>query len=172
MAAMELSGKTPMLIAVDGMAAGAIAVADTIKNGSADAVKALRGMGLDVIMITGDNRPTAEAVARRVGIKRVLAEVLPDGKSLEIKRLQQEEKKVAGMVGVLDPGAHEHARVDRGEERGNPENPQDAGKPVTGRVSRGHGSARAERRRAAPRAEANDGAARRWRRRAPATAAR
>src|SRR5205085_4888087 len=92
-------GKTPMFVAIDNRATGIIAVADEIKPESKAAVAAFNRMGLEVVMITGDNRPTAEAVARRVGIKRVLAEVLPDGKSLEIKRLQQEEKKVAGMVG-------------------------------------------------------------------------
>ena len=92
-------GKTPMFITVDNRPAGIIAVSDEIKPESKEAVEAFKRIGLEVVMITGDNRPAAEAVARRVGIKRVLAEVLPEGKSLEIKRLQQEEKKVVGMVG-------------------------------------------------------------------------
>ena len=92
-------GKTPMFVAIDNRATGIIAVADEIKPESKAAVAAFNRMGLEVVMITGDNRPTAEAVAKHVGIKRVLAEVLPEGKSLEIKRLQQEEKKVVGMVG-------------------------------------------------------------------------
>ncbi|MDQ3817458.1 MAG: heavy metal translocating P-type ATPase [Acidobacteriota bacterium] len=92
-------GKTPMFVAIDNRAAGIIAVADEIKPESKEAVEAFKRMGLEVVMITGDNRPTAEAVARSVGIERVLAEVLPEGKSLEIKRLQQEEKRVVGMVG-------------------------------------------------------------------------
>jgi Cu+-exporting ATPase len=92
-------GKTPMFVAVDNQLAGIIAVADEIKPDSKEAIQALQGMGLEVLMITGDNRPTAEAVAKRVGIRRVLAEVLPAGKSLEVKRLQQEEKRIVGMVG-------------------------------------------------------------------------
>jgi Cu+-exporting ATPase len=97
-AALALEGKTPMYAAIDGRLAGILSVADEIKPESKAAIAALQGMGLEVLMMTGDNRPTAEAVARRVGIKRVLAEVLPEGKALEVKRLQQ-EKKLVGMVG-------------------------------------------------------------------------
>ncbi len=99
--AEELSaqGKTPMYAAVDGRLAGLVAVADRVKAGSKEAVAALKGMGLEVVMMTGDNRRTAEAVAAEVGITRVLAEVLPAGKADEIKRLQREEKRVVGMVG-------------------------------------------------------------------------
>ncbi|MFN3648559.1 MAG: heavy metal translocating P-type ATPase [Armatimonadota bacterium] len=91
-------GKTPMLAAVDGAAAGILAVADTVKESSPAAVAALRRMGLEVAMITGDNRRTAEAVARQVGIDRVLAEVLPEHKAEQVKQLQSEGKVVA-MVG-------------------------------------------------------------------------
>jgi Cu+-exporting ATPase len=91
-------GKTPMFAAIDGKFAGIVAVADTIKPESKDAIRALQNLGLEVVMMTGDNRRTAEAVANEVGIKRVLAEVLPEGKSGEIKRLQS-EKKTVGMVG-------------------------------------------------------------------------
>lgn len=91
-------GKTPMFIALDGNAAGIIAVADTVKEDSAEAIKALQGMGIEVVMITGDNRRTAEAIARKVGITRVLAEVLPEDKANNIQQLQAEGKKVA-MVG-------------------------------------------------------------------------
>ena len=91
-------GKTAMYIAVDGRPAGAVAVADTVKDGSARAIRTLRALGLEVVMITGDNRRTAEAVARQVGIKRVFAEVLPQDKALEVRRLQDEGKLVA-MVG-------------------------------------------------------------------------
>ncbi|MCY7376334.1 MAG: heavy metal translocating P-type ATPase [Pyrinomonadaceae bacterium] len=91
-------GKTPMFAAFDGKFAGIVAVADTIKPESKDAIRALQNLGLEVVMMTGDNRRTAEAVANQVGIKRVLAEVLPEGKSGEIKRLQA-EKKLVGMVG-------------------------------------------------------------------------
>ncbi len=91
-------GKTAILIAIDGQPAGLVAVADTLKPESVAAIRVLREMGLEVAMLTGDNRRTAEAVAREVGIDRVLAEVLPEDKSLEIRRLQDEDKLV-GMVG-------------------------------------------------------------------------
>jgi Cu+-exporting ATPase len=91
-------GKTPMFIALDGKAAGIIAVADTVKEDSAEAIAALQKMGIEVVMITGDNRRTAEAIARRVGVTRVLAEVLPEDKAKNVQLLQAEGKKVA-MVG-------------------------------------------------------------------------
>ncbi|MAT43730.1 MAG: copper-translocating P-type ATPase [Anaerolineaceae bacterium] len=92
------NGKTPMFIAVDGNAAGIIAVADTVKEDSKEAISALHKMGIEVVMITGDNRRTAEAIARQVGVDRVLAEVLPEDKAHNIHLLQAEGKKVA-MVG-------------------------------------------------------------------------
>jgi len=91
-------GKTPMLVAIDGAFAGIIAVADPIKESSRGAIEQLHRLGLEVAMMTGDNRATAQAIARQVGIERVLAEVLPEGKSAEIKKLQAEGKIVA-MVG-------------------------------------------------------------------------
>ncbi|GIW53590.1 MAG: copper-translocating P-type ATPase [Gemmatimonadales bacterium] len=91
-------GKTPMFVAVDGRVRGVIAVADTLKEDSASAVRALQRMGLEVVMLTGDNERTARAIARRVGIDRVLAEVLPDAKARQVHLLQAEGKRVA-MVG-------------------------------------------------------------------------
>ncbi len=91
-------GKTPMYAALDGKLAGIIAVADTVKGSSKAAVESLHRMGIEVAMITGDNQKTAEAIARQVGIDRVLAEVLPQDKSNEVKKLQSEGRKVA-MVG-------------------------------------------------------------------------
>jgi Cu+-exporting ATPase len=95
---LSSQGKTPMYLAVDGEVAGIIAVADTLKENSKEAVKALHRMGLEVVMLTGDNERTAKAIAHQIGIDRVLAEVLPEAKAKEIKRLQAEGKKV-GMVG-------------------------------------------------------------------------
>ncbi|MDD4699544.1 MAG: heavy metal translocating P-type ATPase [Oscillospiraceae bacterium] len=91
-------GKTPMYIAMNNKISGIIAVADVVKESSAEAIKKLQKMGIEVAMITGDNRKTAEAIAIQVGINRVLAEVLPQDKSNEVKKLQAEGKKVA-MVG-------------------------------------------------------------------------
>lgn len=95
---LEGQGKTAMLVAVGGRYAGLIAVADTIKDTSKEAIKRLKGMGLTVVMITGDNRRTAEAIAAEAEIEHVVAEVLPEGKAEEIKKLQAQGKKVA-MVG-------------------------------------------------------------------------
>lgn len=91
-------GSTPIVIAADGTIIGVIGVADEIRHEAAGAVATLREMGLDVVMLTGDNQRTAEAVARQVGITRVVAEVLPQGKAAEIKRLQ-ESGELVGMVG-------------------------------------------------------------------------
>ncbi|WP_160720590.1 heavy metal translocating P-type ATPase [Bacillus sp. USDA818B3_A] len=95
---LEKQGKTAMLVAIDGRFAGIVAVADTIKETSKEAISRLHSMGLDVVMITGDNTQTAQAIANQVGIKKVIAEVLPEGKAEEVKKLQQAGKKVA-MVG-------------------------------------------------------------------------
>ena len=91
-------GKTPMFVAVEGRAAGIVAVADVPKESSARAIRTLRGMGLEVVMVTGDNRRTAQAIAAQVGLDRVLAEVLPQDKAEAVKKLQAEGRKVA-MVG-------------------------------------------------------------------------
>ncbi|WP_434704700.1 copper-exporting P-type ATPase CopA [Bacillus atrophaeus] len=98
MSALEGEGKTVMLVSVDGEPAGLIAVADTIKETSREAVKRLMSMGLEVIMMTGDNRKTAEAIAKEAGITRVIADVRPEQKAEEIFRLQQTGSRVA-MVG-------------------------------------------------------------------------
>jgi P-type Cu+ transporter len=96
--ALATSGKTPMFVAVGGRTAGLMAVADTVREESRDAIQRLHRLGLEVAMITGDNHRTAEAIARELGIDRVLAEVRPEDKADEVKRLQAEGRKV-GMVG-------------------------------------------------------------------------
>ncbi|SDE37806.1 Cu+-exporting ATPase [Paenibacillus sp. UNCCL117] len=95
---LEETGKTAMLVAIDGRYAGIVAVADTIKETSREAVRRLQSLGIDVIMITGDNERTARAIAAEAGIGQVLAEVLPEGKAAEVRKLQESGKKVA-MVG-------------------------------------------------------------------------
>ena len=95
---LAYEGKTPMYMAIDGQLAGIIAVADTVKESSHKAIQTLHEMGIKVAMITGDNRKTAEAIARQVGIDIVLAEVLPADKANEVKKLQATGEKV-GMVG-------------------------------------------------------------------------
>ena len=102
-------GKTPMFVAVEGRAAGVVGVADTLKEDSAEAVRALQRMGVEVVMLTGDNERTARAIARQVGIERVLAEVLPEEKARQVERLQaggrggkgrgQGGARLVGMVG-------------------------------------------------------------------------
>lgn len=96
--ALEEEGKTAMILAYGGETLGVIAVADTLKEYSAEAVSILEKMGVEVAMLTGDNRRTANAIAKQLGIKRVLAEVLPGEKVEEVKKLQMEGKKV-GFVG-------------------------------------------------------------------------
>lgn len=95
---LEREGKTAMLIAINKEYAGIVAVADTVKDTSKAAIARLKKMGLDVVMITGDNTQTAQAIAGQVGIEHVIAEVLPEGKAEEVKKLQAQGKKVA-MVG-------------------------------------------------------------------------
>jgi Cu+-exporting ATPase len=95
---LAAEGKTSVFAAVDGKLAGIIAVADPVKPEAKEALADLQRQGIEVVLMTGDNRRTAEAVARQVDIKRVLAEVLPEGKAAEVKRLQA-ERRVVGMVG-------------------------------------------------------------------------
>lgn len=98
MSRLEETGKTAMLVAIDNRYTGIVAVADTVKETSKAAISRLKEMGIQVIMITGDNERTAKAIAAQVGIEHVLAEVLPEGKAEEVKKLQASGKKVA-MVG-------------------------------------------------------------------------
>jgi P-type Cu+ transporter len=95
---LESDGKTVMFVAVEGQPAGLVAVADTLKASAAEAIQRLHQLGLQTVMITGDNQRTAEAIARQVGIDRVLAEVLPQDKAAEVKKMQATGQKVA-MVG-------------------------------------------------------------------------
>jgi P-type Cu+ transporter len=95
---LQQEAKTAIWLAVDGQAQGLIAVADTVKEGSREAVATLKKMGLTVVMMTGDNQATAQAIAAEVGIDRVLAEVLPGDKAAEVARLQK-EGYIVGMVG-------------------------------------------------------------------------
>ena len=98
METLERDGKTAMLISITGQIAGVVAVADTVKETSKEAIARMHKLGLEVIMLTGDNERTADAIAKEVQIDQVIAEVLPDQKSDEIKKLQAQGKKVA-MVG-------------------------------------------------------------------------
>ncbi len=109
---LEDEGKTAMLVAIDGEIAGIVAVADTLKPDSAAAIREIRELGIETAMITGDNERTAAAIAREVGINRVLAEVLPDGKVAEIEKLQKEYGTV-GMVGdgINDAPALKQANI-------------------------------------------------------------
>ena len=111
-AALGEQAKTPLYAAVDGNLAAIIAVADALKEGSVEAIKALQAIGLETAMLTGDNRRTADAIAGDIGIDRVMAEVLPDQKADEIKRLQAEGKKVAFVGdGINDAPALAQADV-------------------------------------------------------------
>ena len=92
-------GKTPMFIGIDGSLAGIIAVADTVKENSAKAVSALHKMGIEVVMLTGDNERTAKAIAKQVGIDRVVSDVLPEGKANVVKEIQKRKGKKVAMVG-------------------------------------------------------------------------
>ena len=116
--ALSDAGKTPVFVAIDGAFAGVIAIADPVKEGSRAAIARLHALGLEVIMLTGDQRRTAEAIAREVGVDRVLAQVLPEGKNEEIKKLQASGKLVA-MVGDGINDAPALAQADIGIAMGN-----------------------------------------------------
>jgi Cu+-exporting ATPase len=106
-ARLQAEAKTAMLVSVDGNVEGVIAVADTLKENSAEAIDDLHRMGLKVAMITGDNQMTAEAIARQVGIDQVLAEVLPEGKASEVKSLQSAGLKSASIVAMVGDGIND-----------------------------------------------------------------
>ena len=109
MARLQSEAKTAVLVAVDGHVAGIIAVADTIKESSKDAISDLHQMGLRVVMITGDNLKTAEAIAKQVGIEQVLAEVPPEGKSSEIRKLQSmnDDRRTPTVVAMVGDGVND-----------------------------------------------------------------
>jgi Cu+-exporting ATPase len=99
LARLEDEAKTAMLVAADGEALGLVAVADTVKEGSIEAIRQMEEIGLSVVMITGDNQRTAEAIGKQVGLQRIVARVLPGDKASQVKALQQESSAVVGMVG-------------------------------------------------------------------------
>ena len=106
---LQSEAKTAMLVAVDGKVQGVIAVADTLKESSKEAIEELHRMGLKVAMITGDNQKTAEAIAKQVGIDHVLAEVLPEGKSAEVKKLQLPDSpsSAANVIAMVGDGVND-----------------------------------------------------------------
>ena len=104
---LQSEAKTAMLVAIDGRVEGVIAVADTVKDNSKEAIDELHRMGLKVVMITGDNQKTAEAIAKQVGIDEVLAEVLPEGKSSEVRKLQASNSQTTNIIAMVGDGVND-----------------------------------------------------------------
>jgi Cu+-exporting ATPase len=111
---LEIQGKTAVLTAIDNKLAGVIALADTIKDNAKQAIDSLKSMGIEVVMLTGDNERTAKAVASKLGIDRVIAQVLPQEKEQVISKLKEQEKKIVAMVGDGINDAPALARADLG----------------------------------------------------------
>lgn len=114
LAVFEKEGKTAVLVAIDNTLSGIIAISDTIKENAKDAIKALKSKGIEVIMLTGDNKRTANAVASKLGINKVIAEVLPHQKEEVVAKLKTKEGKVVAMVGDGINDAPALARADLG----------------------------------------------------------
>ena len=111
---LEAEGKTAVLVSIDSKLSGIIALADTIKENAKDAIDSLKSTGIEVIMLTGDNERTANSIASKLGINRVIAQVLPQQKEQVISKLQQEENKIVAMVGDGINDAPALARADLG----------------------------------------------------------
>ena len=111
---LEAEGKTAVLVSIDSKLSGIIALADTIKENAKDAIDSLKSTGIEVIMLTGDNERTANSIASKLGINRVIAQVLPQQKEQVISKLQQEENKMVAMVGDGINDAPALARADLG----------------------------------------------------------
>jgi Cu+-exporting ATPase len=111
---LEIQGKTAILIAIDNKLAGIIALADTLKEHAKEAIDSLKSMGIEVVMLTGDNERTAKSVASKLGINRVIAQISPQQKEQAISKLKEQEKKIVAMIGDGINDAPALARADLG----------------------------------------------------------